>query len=110
MMQLHFDQPPGQQLSGREGSRVQDPHRDLPPLIGQLPGDGAQSHRRVGQVGRELLGLHARAVLDVGLPRFGTDVGGAILPGPHADQQIPHRVGPAGQVREDMRPRPSRQQ
>ncbi len=110
MMQLHFDQPPGQQLSGREGGRVQDPHRDLPPLIGQLPGDGAQGHRRVGQVGHELLCPPARAVLDVGLPRLGADVRGTLLPGPHADQQVPHRVGLPGQVREDMRPRPSRQQ
>jgi len=110
MMQFNFDQPPGQQLSGGEGYRVQNPHRDLPRVIGQLPDDGPKGHRRVGHVGHELLRSHACALLDAGLPRLRADVGGTVLPGAHADQQVPHRVGAAGQVREDMRPRPPWQQ
>jgi len=109
VMQLDFDQPPGQQFGGGEaGSGVQHAHRDLPSVAGELPGHGAQRHGRVGQVGRQLPGRPARISLDAGLPRLGAGVAGTILAGPHADQDVPHRVGVPGHVRQDVRPRPPR--
>jgi len=111
MMQLDLHQPPGQQLGGgKDGTLVQHAHRNLPPLVGQLPGHGAQRHRGVGQVGREFPGRLARALLDAVLPRPGARVGGTVLSGPHAGQYVPHAVGVLCHMRENMRPGPARQQ
>ena len=110
MMQLDLDQPQGQQPGGRERSRIPEPHRELPGVIGQLPADGAQGHRRGGQVGREFLRAEACGVLDGGRPLLLAGVGGAVLAGPCPDQQVAHRVGAPGQVREDVSPRPAWQQ
>jgi hypothetical protein len=110
VVQLDFHQPPGQQSGGWEWRGVQHPHRDLPGLIGQSPGDRAQGHGGVGQVNDQILGSHGGALLDVGVACVRAGVGRPVLPGPGADQQIPHRVGVAGHVRQDMRPGPPRQQ
>ena len=48
----------------------------------------------------------ARILLDAGFPRLGAGVGRTVLPGPHADQHIPHPVGVPGQVGQDMPPGP----
>jgi hypothetical protein len=110
MMQLDLNQPAGQELGGRKRRRVQDPHRKLPGVIGQLLDDRAKGHRRAGQVEHEILRPQGRAVLDVGFPCLCADIGGAFLPELRPDQQVTHRVGAAGQVRQDVRPRPARQQ
>ena len=110
MMQLDLDQPPGQQPGGRERGRVEHLYRELPGLVGQPPGDVAEGHRRVGQVGYEFLGRLGGAPLDVIVPGVLAVIGGALLPGPGADQHIAHRVSVPGQVGQDMGPRPARQQ
>jgi hypothetical protein len=106
VVQLDLDQPPGQQPSGRERHRVQHPDLDLPGLVGQLLDHGPQGHRRVRQVSGQVRGSHGGAALDVGFPGLGAGVGRPVLPGAGADQQVPHGVGVAGHVRQDMRPGP----
>ena len=51
-----------------------------------------------------------RGPLDIGLAGLGAGVGRAVLARPGADQDGAHRVGAAGQVGQDMRPGPARQQ
>jgi hypothetical protein len=109
-MQFDLDQPPGQQVGGRKRPEVQHPYREPPCLIGQLRGDGAKRHRRDGQVLREVLGVHPRAGLNVGLACLGAGVRGAVLSRPGPGQQVTHRVGVPGDVGENVRPRPPRQQ
>jgi hypothetical protein len=110
VVQLDLDQPPGQQFRGRERRRVQHSHLDLPGLIGQLLDHRPQGHRRVSQVGGQVFGCHGGASFDVGFPRVRAGVRRPVLPGPGADQQVPHGVGVAGHVRQDVRPGPPRQQ
>jgi len=110
VVQLDLDQPPGQQFRGRDRHRVQHLHPDLPGQIGQLLDDGPQGHGRVSQVGRQVLGSHRGASFDVGFPRLRAGVSRPVLPGPGADQQVPHGVGATGHVRQHMRPGPPRQQ
>jgi hypothetical protein len=110
VVQLDLDQPSGQQFRGREWCRVQNPHPDLPRLIRQLLDNGPQGHRRVGQVGHQILGCHRGASFDVGLLRLRAGVRRTILPGPGPDQQVPHGVRVTGHVRQDVRPSPARQQ
>jgi hypothetical protein len=109
VVQLDLDQPPGQQPGGRERHRVQHPDLDQPGLIGQLADHGPQGHRRVRQVSGQVRGSHGGASFDVGFPCLGAGVRLPALPGPGADQQVPHGVGVAGHVRQDMRPGPPRQ-
>ena len=109
-MQLDLDQPPGQQPGGGERLGVEHLHLDQPRLIRQLPGDGPQGHRGIGQVAHEVGRAHGGAPLDVGLPVVHAGVRGRHLPGPGAGQHVPHGVGVAGQVREHVRPGPPRQQ
>jgi hypothetical protein len=96
VVQLGLDQPPGQQFDSRERRRVQHPYPDLPGLIGQFPGHCPQGHRRVGQVGYQILGADSSASLDVGFPRLRAGVSRPVLPGAGAGQQVPHSVGVAG--------------
>jgi len=110
VVQFHLDQPPGQQAGGGEPGRVTDPHRHAPAVLRQPPGHEAERHRRVGQVGHQVPGRPARALLDAGVPRLGAGVGRTVLPGPHADQQVPQRIGVAGHMRQDVGPRPPREQ
>ena len=51
-----------------------------------------------------------RVALDIGVPGLAAGVGRAVLAGPRADQQGPHRVRVAGQVGQHMGPRPAGQQ
>jgi hypothetical protein len=110
VVQLDLGQPAGQQLGGGERRRVQDLDLDVPGLVRQLPGDCPQCHRRVGQVGHEVTRPHGGALPDAGVPGLRAGVRGAGLPRPGADQQVPHGVGVAGHVRENVRPGPPRQQ
>jgi len=108
VMQLDLHQPTGQQLGGgKEICPVQHAHRHLPPVVGQLPGHGTQRHRRAGQVGRVLGRPPVRILLDACLACLSAGVGRTVLPGPHADQHIPHPVCVPGQVGQDMPPGPS---
>jgi hypothetical protein len=109
-MQFDLHQPPGQQVGGRKRPEVQHPYSEPPCLIGQLRDHGAKSHRRGGQVIREVLGVHFRAGLNVGLACLGAGVRGPALSYPGAGQQLTHRVGVPGDVGENMRPCPPRQQ
>jgi hypothetical protein len=109
VVQLHLDQPPDQELGRGEGGQAGYPHRGLPPIAWQPAGDGPQRHRRAGQVRRELLGPLALGMAEAGRVRLGTGAR-TVLAVPHPGQQVPHRVGAQGYMREDTGPRPSRQQ
>ncbi len=110
VVQLDLDQPPDQQLPGRERRQAGHPDRIPPGLAGQLAGDGAQRHRRGRHIGHQLGGLLAGGLLDVSRHGRRTHVRRPVLPVSRADHQAAHRVGAAGQVREHVRPRPARQQ
>ena len=79
-MQFDLHQPPGQQVGGRKRPEVQHPHSEPPHVVRQLRDHGAKRHRRVGQVVREVLGVHFRAGLNVGLASLDAGVRGTALP------------------------------
>ncbi len=106
MMEFNLDQPPDRHLGRRERLGRLDLQPERPGLIGQLPDHGAQGHRRGGQVGHEVVGRLRRG--DLAFPDAGAD--GTLLPSPGASQQAAHRIGPAGQVSQDVGSGPARQQ